>query len=45
MDFNDDLQLFEKLRRAGIQAEDDMFIATNGINTHKGTIFCMGISG
>ena len=33
---------FAALRRAGIQAEREMFRATRGINTHKGAIFTMG---
>ncbi len=44
--FNDkgDLtQLFDALRLAGQQAENDMFNATNGVNTHKGAIFSLGI--
>ncbi|KRN76836.1 triphosphoribosyl-dephospho-CoA synthase CitG [Weissella minor] len=44
--FNDkgDLtQLFDVLRLAGQQAENDMFNATNGVNTHKGAIFSLGI--
>lgn len=36
-------QLFEHLRIVGKQAEDEMFSATNGINTHKGLIYSMGI--
>ena len=35
--------LFNKIRQAGIQAEKDMFIATNNVNTHKGAIFSLGI--
>ena len=31
------------LRHRGQQAEHDMFQATNGINTHKGAIFSMGL--
>ena len=34
---------FERLRKAGIQAETDMYQATDGINTHKGIIFSMGV--
>lgn len=36
-------QLFDALRLAGQQAENDMFNATNGVNTHKGAIFSLGI--
>ncbi len=31
------------LRQAGQRAEADMFAATNGVNTHKGAIFSVGI--
>ncbi len=31
------------LRRAGQRAEAEMFAATNGVNTHKGAIFSVGI--
>ena len=34
---------FPALRELGILAEDTMLVATCGINTHKGTIFSMGI--
>ncbi len=34
---------FELLRKAGIRAEDEMYRATNGVNTHKGIIYSMGI--
>lgn len=41
---DDDLKkLFSKIRQLGVLAEKDMFIATNGINTHKGLIFSLGI--
>lgn len=35
--------LFERIRYPGMIAEDQMFIATNNINTHKGLIFSLGI--
>jgi len=35
--------LFEQLRLLGKQAEIDMYRITNGINTHKGAIFSLGI--
>ena len=35
--------LFPVIRKIGIEAEKRMFIATNGINTHKGEIFSLGI--
>ncbi|CKH11114.1 triphosphoribosyl-dephospho-CoA synthase [Fusobacterium polymorphum] len=34
---------FKNLRDLGKKAEKEMYKATNGINTHKGTIFSMGI--
>ncbi|MEG0730377.1 MAG: triphosphoribosyl-dephospho-CoA synthase CitG, partial [Cetobacterium sp.] len=36
--------IFKKIRIIGISAEENMFSATKGINTHKGMIFLMGIS-
>lgn len=36
-------ETFQKLRKLGLRAEQDMYIATNGINTHKGAIFTIGI--
>ena len=35
--------LFPELRRIGIIAENDMFRATQGVNTHKGEIFSLGV--
>lgn len=35
--------LFENIRRIGISAEKAMYQATEGVNTHKGLIFHMGI--
>ena len=34
---------FEKLRKAGIEAEKIMFEATGGVNTHKGAIYSLGV--
>ena len=34
---------FSKLRRAGLLADKAMLDATNGVNTHKGAIFTLGI--
>ena len=34
---------FQKLRTAGIEGEKNMYLATNGINTHKGMIYSMGV--
>ncbi|WEV70938.1 triphosphoribosyl-dephospho-CoA synthase CitG [Lactobacillus sp. ESL0785] len=36
-------QMFFLLRQKGISAEKAMFTATEGINTHKGAIFALGI--
>ena len=36
-------QLFQRLRFTGRQAEDAMFRATGGVNTHKGLVFSLGI--
>lgn len=35
--------LMEEIRPLGIEAEKSMFKATEGVNTHKGLIFLMGI--
>ena len=35
--------IFEELREKGRVAEKTMFNATNGVNTHKGAIFSLGI--
>ena len=36
-------EVFPELRQIGIRAESDMFDATEGINTHKGEIFSLGV--
>lgn len=36
-------ELFLKVRRTGVQAEEAMYQATGGVNTHKGLIFTMGV--
>lgn len=36
--------IFKKIRFMGKLAEDDMFLTTNNVNTHKGMIFLMGIT-
>lgn len=36
-------QLFSSIRSIGMAAEESMFTATKGINTHKGIIFSVGI--
>ncbi len=35
--------LLPHLRKPGIQAEEEMFRATGGVNTHKGIVYSMGI--
>lgn len=35
--------MFKKLRTFGIEAEKTMFKATNGVNTHKGAVFSLGV--
>lgn len=41
--YDEPKELFKALRILGIEAEKDMFYATNGINTQKGLIFILGI--
>lgn len=36
-------ELFARIRKIGLQAEQAMYESTDGINTHKGLIFTMGI--
>jgi len=36
--------LLAELRKLGIEAEKSMYAATQGINTHKGLIFSMGLA-
>ncbi|MBQ8040746.1 MAG: triphosphoribosyl-dephospho-CoA synthase CitG [Lachnospiraceae bacterium] len=36
-------ETFPHLRQAGIKAEQDMFHATEGVNTHKGAIYTLGV--
>lgn len=36
-------ELFTEIRKIGVRAEQAMFRATGGVNTHKGMIFTMGI--
>jgi triphosphoribosyl-dephospho-CoA synthase len=39
----DSTRLLDTIRKPGIECERAMFEATNGVNTHKGIIFSMGI--
>lgn len=43
--FSDDgyKEIFERIRVIGIEAEKNMFIKTNGVNTHKGMLFLIGV--
>ncbi len=42
---SDDLKgLLDRIRKPGMACENSMFIATKGVNTHKGIIFSMGIA-
>lgn len=41
--YNNTDDIFRKIRKVGIKAEEEMFKATKGVNTHKGMIFLMGI--
>ena len=36
-------EIFKEIRKVGIEAEKAMFLKTNGVNTHKGMIFLIGI--
>ena len=36
-------ETFPLLRKAGLEAEQAMFAATNGVNTHKGAVYLFGI--
>ena len=36
-------ELFSHLRELGLQAEQQMYEATGGVNTHKGSIFTLGL--
>lgn len=36
-------EVFPLLREAGLKAEQAMYAATNGVNTHKGAIYTLGI--
>lgn len=36
-------EIFEQIRQIGLQGERQMFYKTRGVNTHKGTLFLMGV--
>lgn len=36
-------EMFESLRKVGIEAEKTMFTTTSNVNTHKGAIFSLGL--
>lgn len=36
-------ETFSLLRQAGLEAEDTMYHATGGVNTHKGAIYTLGV--
>lgn len=40
----DPKEIFKAIRNIGIEAESEMFKGTEGVNTHKGMIFLLGIS-
>ena len=42
--FSDTLPAHTVIRDAGIEAEKAMLAATNGVNTHKGALFSMGLA-
>lgn len=42
-DDSDSTNLMDRLRIPGIKCEKSMFKATNGINTHKGIVFSLGV--
>lgn len=45
LEFRDEdrTRLLDRVRIPGIRCEEEMFKATNGVNTHKGIIFSLGI--
>ncbi|MCQ2398101.1 MAG: triphosphoribosyl-dephospho-CoA synthase CitG [Sphaerochaetaceae bacterium] len=43
LESSNEKQCFRKLRKAGIEAEQTMFFETDGINTHKGAVFSLGL--
>ena len=41
--YREDLPFVKEIQALGLQAENAMFKTTNGINTHKGALFSMGL--
>lgn len=41
--YNNIEDIFNKIRKIGVDAERKMFKVTNGVNTHKGMIFLIGV--
>lgn len=39
----DPVETFARIRSIGMEAEEAMYAATHGVNTHKGAIFTMGL--
>lgn len=35
--------IFNRIRSIGVKAEEDMFLKTKGVNTHKGMLFLIGV--
>ena len=41
--YQEKLPTSEEIRRLGLEAEREMLLATNNVNTHKGALFAMGL--
>ena len=41
--YQEKLPTSEEMRRLGLEAEREMLLATNNVNTHKGALFAMGL--
>lgn len=41
--YQEKLPTSEEMRRLGLEAEREMLLATNNVNTHKGALFSMGL--